>query len=90
MHLNIEHDETGQKFTTEVEGEEALLAYTMVNDCLNLHFMTAPNEEVAEELCAAAFEHARKNGLKIISSSEYVDGFILRHMEFADLAEGNF
>ncbi len=59
MHLNIDHDDMGQKFWTEAEGEEALLAYTMINDSLNLHFLTAPNKEVADELCRAAFEYAK-------------------------------
>ncbi|MBS3050780.1 MAG: N-acetyltransferase [Candidatus Aenigmarchaeota archaeon] len=87
MHLNIEHDDMGQKFWTEAEGEECLLAYTMINDCLNLHFLTAPNGQVADELCTAAFEHARKNGLKITSSNEYVDEFVRKHPEFRDLLE---
>lgn len=87
MQLNIEHDGMAQKFSTEVDGEEALLAYTMINDSLNLHFLLAPNEDVAEELCKAALEYARKNGLKIISSSEYVDEFLKRHPEYEDLIE---
>lgn len=87
MHLNIEHDDMAQKFSTEVEGEEALLAYTMINDSLNLHFLLAPDEAVADELCKAALEYARKNDLKIISSSEYVDEFLKKHEEYADLIE---
>ena len=88
MQLNIEHDDMAQKFSTEVDGEEALLAYTMINDCLNLHFLLAPNEDVAENLCKAAFEYARKNGLKIISSSDYIDTvFLKNHSEYADLIE---
>ena len=87
MSLNIEHDGMGQKFWTEAEGEEALLAYTMVNETLNLHFLTAPNEEVADELCLAAFSYAKNNGLKIISSSEYVDRFVEKHPEFLDIIE---
>lgn len=87
MPLNIEHDDMAQKFVTEAEGEEALLAYTMINDSLNLHFLTAPNKEVADELCAAAFEYARKNGLKIISSNAYVDEFLKKHPEFDELIE---
>ena len=85
--MHIEHDDMGQKFWTEAEGEEALLAYTMVNETLNLHFLTAPNGSVADGLCAAAFEYAKKNSLKIISSNEYVDGFLERHPEFSGLIE---
>ncbi len=87
MHLNIEHDETGQKFSAEVGGEECLLAYTMINDAMHLHFLLAPNEDIAEQLCMTAFEYAKKNGLKIISSSEYVDEFVKRHPEYHSLIE---
>ncbi len=87
MSLNIEHDDMSQKFSTEVDGEEALLAYTIINDSLNLHFMTAPNDEVADELCRAAFEYAKDNGLRIISSNEYVDEFLKKHPEFNSIVE---
>ena len=92
MQPNIEHDDMGQKFSTEVEGEECLLAYTVINNCLNLHFMTVPDgkkgEEIAEQLCLAAFRYARENNLKIISSSAYVDEvFLKNHPEFNELIE---
>ncbi|HLD38880.1 MAG TPA: N-acetyltransferase [archaeon] len=85
--LNIEHDDMAQKFSTEIDGEEALLAYTVINDSLNLHFLLAPNEEVAEELCKAALEYARQNGMKIMSSSQFVDEFLKKHPEYKDLVE---
>ena len=85
--MQIEHDDMGQKFWVEAEGEEALLAYTMVNDVLNLHFLTAPNSEVADELCTAAFEYAKANALKITSSNKYVDEFVRKHPEFERLLE---
>ena len=92
MQLSIEHDDMGQKFSTEVDGEECLLAYTVINKTLNLHFMTVPDgpkgKEVAEQLCLAAFRYARENGYTILSSSEYVDDvFLKKHTEFADLVE---
>lgn len=85
--MHIEHDGVAQKFSTEVDGEEALLAYTMINDSLNLHLLLVPNEEVADELCTAALDHARKNGLKVVSSSEYVDQFLKKHPEYKDVVE---
>ena len=85
--LNIEHDDMAQKFFTEVNGEEALIAYTRINDSLNLHFLIAPNPDVAEELCKAAFEYAKGNGLKIISSSEFVDEFVEKNPAYKALLE---
>lgn len=91
MQLNIEHDDMGQKFVTEYEGEECLLAYTVINTTLNLHFMVVPDgqtgKEVAEQLALTAFKYARENGFTISSSSDFIDGFIARHKEFNDLVE---
>ncbi|MFA4819659.1 MAG: N-acetyltransferase [Candidatus Aenigmatarchaeota archaeon] len=91
MNLNIEHDERGQKFTADVNGEECLLAYTMINNTLNLHIMIIPDgkagEEAAEQLALAAFNYARANGCRIISSSEQIDEFLKKHYEFDDLVD---
>jgi predicted GNAT family acetyltransferase len=88
----IAHDEIGQKFTMDVDGIEYFLAYTVINENLNVHFMAVPDgqsgEEIAEALALAAFEFARKSGVKIISSSAYVDEiFLKRHPEYVDLLE---
>lgn len=91
MNLIVEHDERGQKFTADACGEECLLAYTMINNTLNLHVMVVPDgkagDEAAEQLCMTVFEYARKNSLKIISSSEQIDGFLKKHPEFGDLID---
>ncbi|HIG97017.1 MAG TPA: N-acetyltransferase [Candidatus Aenigmarchaeota archaeon] len=91
MNLIVEHDETAQKFTADANGEECLLAYTIVNNTLNLHVMVVPDgkagEEAAEQLCMTVFEYAKKNNFKIISSSEQIDDFIKKHPEFDDLVD---
>ena len=91
-HLIIEHDPIGQKFTCEVNKEECFLAYTVINDNLNLHFMAVPDgdegEIVADELTSAAFDFARQNNVKIISSSAYVDEIFLKnHPECEEFIE---
>ena len=88
----IEHDPIGQKFTCEANGEECFLAYTVINDNLNVHFMAVPDgirgEEVADALVGAAFDFARQNDVKIISSSAYVDEvFLKNHPECEGLIE---
>ena len=88
----IEHDQIGQKFLCIVDGEECFLAYTAINGNLNVHFMSVPDgvkgEQVAEALATAAFEFTRLNGVKIISSSAYVDEiFLKKYPEYRDLVE---
>ena len=93
--MRIEHDPMGQKFICEANGEECFLAYTSINDNLNVHFMAVPDgpkgEEVAEALVGAAFDLARRNNVKIISSSAYVDEvFLKNHPECESLVEKGF
>ena len=90
--MHIEHDPIGQKFTCEAAGEECFLAYTVINENLNVHFMFVPDgpdgERVAEALVGAAFNFARQNRVKIISSSAYVDEiFMKKHPEYMSLLE---
>ncbi len=40
---------------------------------------------VAERLVTAALEHARAEGLKVVPQCSYVETFLRRHPEFADL-----
>jgi predicted GNAT family acetyltransferase len=84
---DIEHDEVGQKFFIAYEDDEALLAYTKVNDILDIHHTFVPESMrgrgIADRLAAAAFEYAEKNGLKIIPTCSYIkDTFLKKHPEW--------
>jgi hypothetical protein len=81
-----EHDIVAQKFN---QGD-GFLAYTMMNDYMDLYMLFAESEKEAEELALAAFEYARKNGLKVVSSSEHIDKFIDVHPEFSDIVKKDF
>ena len=90
--MHVEHDPMAQKFTCEANGEECFLAYTVINGNLNVHFMFVPDgaegERVADALVNAAFNFARQNNTKIISSSAYVDEiFMKKHPEYTSLLE---
>lgn len=83
----VEHDETGQKFYIDYGDDEAVLGYTRVNDILDIHHTFVPEsmrgKGIAEKLAQAAFEHAEKNGLKIIATCPYIrDTFLKKHPEW--------
>ncbi|MEN9677800.1 MAG: hypothetical protein RIS76_3696 [Verrucomicrobiota bacterium] len=42
---------------------------------------------LAERVVRAALEHARTLGLRVVPQCSYVDSFLRRHPELADLAE---
>ncbi|MBI4020467.1 MAG: N-acetyltransferase [Candidatus Aenigmarchaeota archaeon] len=91
QHFKVQHDKVGQKFYIALgEDKEALLAYTEVNDVMDLHHMFVPEEArgqgLAEQLALAAFEFARKNHMRIIPSCPYIrDTFLKEHPECMDL-----
>lgn len=86
----IEHDRVGQKFLISFGGEEAVLAYTQINNCLDLHHTDVPSSQrgkgYGEALAAFAFEFARKNGYRIIPSCPFIKNkFLPQHPEYSGL-----
>ena len=94
--LEIKHDPIGQKFYAEIGKQEALLAYTQINQILDVHLVYVPEElrerGIAERLALAAFAYAEKKGFKIVSSCDYLaNGFLPKHGELKHLvAESEF
>ena len=69
------------QFFIEINGKKALLDYTITGKEMDIfHTFTDPElrgRGLAEQLAQAAFEHAKKNCLKIILTCEYVhDSFL--------------
>jgi len=88
--MQVEH--TPGQFFVVVNGKKALLDYTINGKKMNLfHTFTDPElrgQGLAEKLCVAAFEHAKKNELRIIPTCEYVrDAFLKKHPEWDSIAE---
>ena len=85
--MKIEHDPVGQKFLIDDGQVYAILAYTEINDNLDVHFIDATDEKVMEGIIRAAFEYARNNNVRIISSAKEVDEFVEKYPEYANLVE---
>ena len=88
--MNIEH-KPGEFFVI-VNGKKAVLDYTMSGKEMDIfHTFTDPDlrgQGLAEKLCIAAFEHAKKNGLRVVPTCPYVrDTFLKRHPEWNDMTE---
>src|SRR3989344_24632 len=91
----IEHDETGQKFFIAYEDDEAVLAYTAVNDIMEIHHVFVPESQqgkgVAGSLAEAAFRYAENNGLKIIPACPYIkDTFLKKHPEWGRIVTESY
>lgn len=94
--MGIKHDKTAQKFYIDLGNkEEALLAYMIVNDIMDIHRTFVPEshrgEGLAEKLARKAFEYAKKKKLKVIATCDYVKNkFLERHQEYKKMVTDNY
>ena len=84
------HDQAGKRFCVELSGYEACLMYRRSGKTLDLYHTYVPEifrgRGIAEQLCNAAFEHAKANTLTVIPSCSYVsDAYLKRHPEYLPL-----
>ena len=89
MSLEVRHNEAAKRFVTVVDGHEAYVAYRIVDD-KTLDFLRTyvPGElrgqGIAGKLVAGALDLARAQGLSVIPTCSYVQGFLQKHPEYAD------
>ncbi len=91
--FEVQHDPTGQKFCIKLGNTEAIMAYTQVNNILDIHHTMVPEDYrdagLAKKLAVFAFEFAKKNSLKIIPSCPYLsEKFLPEHPEYRELVTG--
>jgi len=84
---DVEYDPIGQKFFIHLGNVEAVIAYTQVNNILDLHHTVVPDKfrgmGLAEKMCLFAFDFAKKNGYKIVPTCPYISQkFLPGHPEY--------
>ena len=88
--VEILHDEKACRFVAQMDGYEATLMYRRAGNTLDLYHTYVPEvfrgRGVAEQLCKAAFEHAKANGLTVLPSCSYIsEAYLKRHPEYEPL-----
>ncbi len=88
--MQIEHDVRTHRFTAELSSGTASLSYAPAgNEVLDLFSTYVPpadrGRNVAAQLVEAALGYARTHGFRVIPTCWYVDLWIRRHPEHADL-----
>lgn len=78
------------KFFAVIDGKEAFLLYRITGNAMDIYDTFTPPElrgrGIAEQLALAAFEHAKKNGMKVIPSCPYIsETFLKRHPELVEM-----
>ena len=79
----VNHDASAHRFTTEVEGQHALLDYTISGDVMTITHTGVPRaiggRGVAGELMRAALSTARNAGWKVIPVCSYAVAYMAKH-----------
>lgn len=90
MSPTFTHDETGHQFIAEVDGHQATLAYSPVNDTtLDFQSTYVPHvlrgRNVGTQLVRYALDWARGEKVRVIPSCWFVGSVVERHPEYRDL-----
>ena len=88
--LTVHHDPAGRRFCVQLQGYEACLMYRLQGKTSDLYHTYVPEvfrgRGIAEQLCRAAFEHAKAQGLTVVPSCAYISGaYLKRHPEYQPL-----
>jgi predicted GNAT family acetyltransferase len=86
--LMITHIPEKSCFRADGGGE---LSYTFQDGRYHFDHTEVPPElrgqGIAGQLARAAFDHARKHGWRVVPACSYIEVFLKRHPEYADLIE---
>jgi predicted GNAT family acetyltransferase len=92
--VTVHHNMAAERFEARVEGRISVADYQMVGRTMWLTHTAVPPAQrglgIAQALVAAALAHARREGLRVRPACSYVNAYLRRHPEQADLvAPGN-
>ncbi|SIR01596.1 GNAT family N-acetyltransferase [Solilutibacter tolerans] len=89
MTLEIKHDASRHRFTTEVDGLDAYVEYELEGGVMAITHTIVPaaigGRGIAGALVQAAFDHARLEGLKVAPLCSYAQAWVGKHRDYADL-----
>ena len=92
----IEHDKAHHRFVWQCGKYEAALMYAVKGDILDFYHIYTPDPYrggiISTSILKHAFEYARENGYRVVTSCPYIAGpFLERLPEYRDLVdEGEF
>ena len=88
---DIIHHGIPGRFVTEADGHVANLDYEMAGGVMHITHTHVPEaiggRGIAGRLAEAAFHHARVEGWKVRPLCSYVEAWVKRHPEWADLLD---
>jgi predicted GNAT family acetyltransferase len=87
--VEVQHRESGQRFTARTGSGLAFISYERPDErTIDLQHTVVPETDrgrgVGASLVEAAFNHARKNGLRVIATCPFVKAWLEKHPEHQD------
>lgn len=87
--MQVQHDPDASRFHVQVEGHDAEVSYQRRGDVLELTHTGVPDaiggRGVAGDLVRAAFEHARREGLRVRPICSYAAAWAKQHPDYDDV-----
>jgi predicted GNAT family acetyltransferase len=79
----IDHDAAAHRFTTTVDGERAVLDYTLAADVMTITHTEVPGpiegRGIAAQLTRQAIETACENHWRVVPACSYAANYLARH-----------
>jgi predicted GNAT family acetyltransferase len=79
----VKHDPAAHRFSTEVDGQLALLDYTLVDDVMTITHTRVPaairGRGIAAELMRAALQAARESPWKVVPACSYAAAYLRKY-----------
>ena len=86
---DVQHQPEAERFVVTVDGTEAELNYQIDDGAMAITHTGVPESiggrGIASDLVQAAFDHARREGLRVRPLCSYAMAWSGRHSEYADL-----
>lgn len=87
--LTVTHNQPAGQFEVAFEQGLAFLTYQLSGDRMFVLHTEVPEvlegHGIGGKLAAAALDHARNEGLRVVLYCEFVTAYVERHPEYADL-----
>jgi predicted GNAT family acetyltransferase len=81
--IEIKHDTTAHRFTTIVDGQRAVLDYTLAANVMTITHTEVPGpiegRGIAGQLTREALAAARERGWRVVPACSYAAAYIARH-----------
>jgi predicted GNAT family acetyltransferase len=87
--LDVVHNAAASRFEVIVDGVLCVLEYSLHDGVMTITLTGVPEavggRGIAGALATTAFEAARREGWRVVPACAYVEAWIKRHPEYADL-----